>query len=128
MSGPGSWPSCWPAWSPTFRATGARRLSGSTRSSVARAAIAGNPGVPWATAFGQIQSRLSRRSQRTDAAARGLSLLLQHATHAIRTDGEWYGRIGSVLAELPETSARIGPSIPSPLSSDRGTDVRLTGG
>jgi len=26
----------------------------------ARAAIAGNPGVPWATAFGQIQSRLSR--------------------------------------------------------------------
>jgi putative addiction module component (TIGR02574 family) len=27
----------------------------------ARAAIAGNPGVPWATAFDQIQSRLSRR-------------------------------------------------------------------
>jgi putative addiction module component (TIGR02574 family) len=27
----------------------------------ARAAIAGNLGVPWATAFDQIQSRLSRR-------------------------------------------------------------------
>lgn len=26
----------------------------------ARAAIAGSPGVPWATAFGQIQSRLPR--------------------------------------------------------------------
>jgi putative addiction module component (TIGR02574 family) len=27
----------------------------------ARAAVAGNPGVPWATAFDQIQSRLPRR-------------------------------------------------------------------
>ena len=27
----------------------------------ARAAIAGNPGVPWATALDQIQSRLPRR-------------------------------------------------------------------
>jgi len=27
----------------------------------ARAAIAGSPGVPWPTAIGQIQSRLSRR-------------------------------------------------------------------
>ena len=26
----------------------------------ARAAIAGDPGVPWTTALGQIQSRLSR--------------------------------------------------------------------